>query len=109
MYYKVTKKAMRPASSKKECFYCHENIGDFHTDSCVLIRKKVLVAATITYEVSMPKDWGGEEIEFQRNDGSWCAANIIGELEELEKSGDCLCGRTEYKYLKDVSTSFLDE
>jgi hypothetical protein len=64
--------------------------------------KKVLVEATIKYEIEVPADWDGRMIEFSRNDGTWCASNIIEELKELNKKEDCLCSYVSYKFIKNV-------
>lgn len=87
----VTKSAMRPASTKEQCFYCNRAIGAMHDASCVLIKKKVRVRFTVEYEVSVPASWDKHMIEFQRNDGSWCVDNAIRELEALAEAKGCLC------------------
>jgi len=109
MKYKVTKKAKRPASKESKCFYCNQEIGDYHKDDCVLIRKKVKLRATIEYEVTVPSSWGEGSVEFNRNDGSWCASNLIDELKEIDKEYGCLCDFVEFKYLEDASKPFLEE
>jgi hypothetical protein len=93
--FKVTKKAMRPASTEERCFYCNEKIGDYHTEDCVLITKTVQVKMTVTYPVEVPAHWSKRDVEFHRNDSSWCCNNAIAELDaisnELEKKGECFC------------------
>ena len=106
--HKVTSEAMHPGSSKKQCLYCQRIIGAYHKSDCVLIRKRVKVRATVEYEIVVPFFWDKSNIEFHRNDGSWCANNMIDELEELGK-GDCLCGLVHFEYLEDASDSYLDE
>jgi hypothetical protein len=107
----VTKKAERPASiSHGICFYCGRPIGTEHLSGCVLIKKKVLVRTTITYEIEVPSEWTSEDIEFHRNEGSWCCNNMIGELEEIIKEDDiCLCPITKSEYIRDTSKPYLDE
>jgi hypothetical protein len=107
--YPVTAEAMRPASSNRECFYCKEPVGGRHKPDCVLILKKVKVRLTIEYDIEVPDSWDDYMVEFSRNDGSWCADNLIGELERLRDSRDCLCGVAHFKYLADTSGPFLRE
>lgn len=106
--YIVTEKAKRPASPVDECFYCHQPVGGYHDSECVLIQRKVTVRMTIEYDVSVPAKWGKEDIEFHRNESSWCSTNAIGELEEITKDG-CLCDKTNFAYLREASGPYLGE
>jgi len=109
MTFYVTEKAMRPASDKRRCFYCLAPIGDEHKQDCVLVKKKVTVQMKISYEITVPASWEKHQIEFQRNDGSWCADNAISELEEIAEKEGCLCNRAEFEYIGGDSKPFLDE
>lgn len=104
----VTEKAQRPANMNGKCFYCHQKIGDKHKVDCVLVKKKVKVKMKleVEYEVEVPADWDKDQIEFHRNEGSWCANNALEELENLE---GCLCDDAEFEYMEDTSTPFLGE
>ena len=95
--FKVTEKAMRPASPNRECFYCKQPVGGEHKADCVLVQKTVLVQASIEYEVTVPASWNEEDILFHRNESSWCQSNIIRELEELDDRG-CLCEKVTFEY-----------
>jgi hypothetical protein len=106
--YIVSRDAMRPASLEEMCFYCHQPIGQEHKESCVLIKKKVKVRMTVEYIISVPNEWDKDQIEFHRNDSTWCADNAIKELEEFSKGG-CLCQYTNFEYLGDETNSFLQE
>jgi len=65
---------------------------------------------TIEYEVDVPSRWGKENIEFHRNEGSWCADNGLDELQELAEKKGCLCETSVfYEYIKDSSEPYLDE
>lgn len=108
--FKVTAKAMRPASKAKQCFYCQEPVGGEHEDNCVLILKRVKVSLTIEYEVSVPGHWDRHAIEFQRNDGSWCADNLIEELREFAEEKGCLCPHAHFEFVEDCdNTTCLKE
>lgn len=108
--YRVTEKAMRPASPKRRCFFCQERVGGIHKPDCVLITKKVSVRLTIEYDIEVAADLEPHTIEFARNEGSWCKDNLIRELEELGKENGCLChAKIRYDYLKDASGPYLSE
>ena len=104
----VTEKAQRLAKMDGTCFYCSQPIGDFHKDNCVLIRKKVKVRCIIDYPITVPSYWDSHDVEFHRNEGGWCADNIIDELETLSES-NCLCDITQYEYIEDITGAELDE
>ena len=108
MRFIVTEKAQRPADMNGHCFYCQQPIGSAHEDDCVLVKKRVKVRMTVEYEVEVPARWDKEQIEFHRNEGSWCSDNALAELEELEGDG-CLCPITEFEYLGGDSEPFLGE
>jgi hypothetical protein len=105
--FKVTEDAMRPATPARECFYCNQAIGAEHKADCVTINKRVKVRATIEYEIDVPASWDKEQVEFHRNEGSWCSDNMLADLECLMHDGGCLCGIVEYEMLQDSSEYFL--
>ena len=107
--FKVTKKAMRPVSIKKECFYCQQPIGSYHKNDCVLIQKDVIIRAVIEYKIQVPNDWDKEMIEFNRNEGTWCSSNMIDELKALEGRKSCLCRYVKWELVKDKGNIRLDE
>lgn len=107
--FKVTEKAMRPASRERRCFYCNQPVGSMHKDDCVLISKKVKMRMIVEYDVLVPSTWTKEQIEFHRNDSSWCASNVISELEELDKEDRCLCGIARFEYLGEDDKLLLNE
>lgn len=82
------------------CTWCRQPVGLPHADDCVTVKRRVVVRAIVEYEISVPEHWGPEEIEFHRNDGSWCANNM---LYELEKVDDCLCPLTRYEFVREMS------
>jgi hypothetical protein len=105
----VTEKAMRPASKTLECFYCQRALGDEHKTDCVLISKKVKVRMIVEYEIKVPNHWGKEDIEFQRNEGSWCASNAMEELEGTFDDTSCMCGAAEFEYIGGDTEPYLAE
>lgn len=70
--------------------------------------KTVRVRATIEYDLEVPENWTNKDIEFHRNDGTWCADSIVEELEEQAGTGGhyteegyrpCMCGLTNFEVL----------
>ena len=105
----VTEAAMRPASSKPECFYCKVPLGGIHHNTCATIRKKVMVRMTVEYEVDVPAHWDSNMVNYHRNEGGWCGGNAIEELQDLAGESECLCGFVKFDYLRDTSEPFLNE
>ena len=106
----VTEKAQRPADINGCCFYCQQPIGTPHKPDCVLINKKVKIRMTVEYFVEVPNHWTAHDIEFHRNESSWCAGNVIPELEELDdKEKGCLCRYTRFEYIGEESEPYLSE
>lgn len=91
----------RPNGPDDECFYCRQPMGNLHLGTCPIPSKKVKVRLTIEYEIDVPIYADKTDIEFQRNEGSWCGSNCIQELEELEKEIGCLCPVATYELIDD--------
>jgi len=89
--FKVTKKSMRPACDKHQCFYCEAPIGGFHKQNCVLVQKKVKIKVKFECEVSVPFHWSREQIEFHYAEQSFHLVDAIetigGELTAVDPSG----------------------
>lgn len=107
----VTSKAARPAGKPDECFYCQQKIGSAHKGDCVLIRKRVTVRMTVEYDIEVPAAWGKDEIEFQRNESSWCATNAIKELSNQfdTDEAECMCPVSHFTYIGNDTDSYLSE
>ena len=110
---------IRPAGATDACFYCNARVGEPHHDDCVIIRR------TNTYRVfaggrqvaiwkhDEPVSWDNELGEFQKNEGSWCADNILDDdgfehLRELipDEEGACLCGVLVFRIAERGRTVF---
>jgi len=109
MSFTVTAKAMRPASDKRECFYCHQAIGQDHLNDCVLIHRKATVRMIVEYEVEVPAHWTCGDVALHRNESGWCASNAIEELENETQINGCLCNRTKFECLNVFGERILDE
>lgn len=79
-------------NSKVGCLYCDQPIGEPHKWECVTLRKKVMIQATLKYEIDVPRSWNNEQILFHRTESSWCEDGFITEMEKLSEKNGCLCG-----------------
>lgn len=104
----VTENAMRPASPKRECFYCHRVIGLPHKDDCVLIQKKVKLRFIVEYETTVPDFWDKDQIEFHRNESSSCKNNDFRILEAMSEN-PCMCEHAKIEFVESLSGPFVDE
>jgi len=92
----------RPARMDGTCFYCRQPVGGLHVPNCVAFKRRVRVRAVIEYEIDVPASWSKEQIEFHRNEGSWCADNMIDEISAIGGEDGCLCAAVQFTYLDDV-------
>ena len=97
---KVDESAVAPAGRPDECFWCTAKIGDDHKTECVTQTRKVKVRAIIEYEIDAPRSWTAHDIVFHRNYSSWCADNIVNELQQITESGACLCDATKFEVVE---------
>lgn len=107
----VTPDAERPAGTAGRCFYCQREVGAKHDPACVLIKRRVRIRMTVEYEVDVPACWTDEDIEFHRNDGTWCANNALTELDALfgSEDGPCLCVAAKFAYVAEAGLPRLEE
>lgn len=60
--------------------------------------KTVRVRATVEYDLRIPESMTKADIEFHRNEGTWCADGLVRELEDQVRSAEgeeyrpCMCG-----------------
>lgn len=87
-----------------KCFYCTAATGTEHDAECVCRRRTVVVRMTVEHIVVVPESWNSDQINFHRNDSSWCVSNAFRQLADLsDSSGQCHCGHTEVEYLRDAT------
>jgi len=91
---------IRPAGNPDQCFYCKSKIGEEHRTDCCIVTKKVLINYCIVVEIDVPHYKSAEQIEFHRNSGTWCANNLIDELQQIKEEKGCLCLATTAKFIK---------
>jgi len=101
---------IRPAGEPDECFYCRGKVGQDHTKECVIPSKLVRLKVTAEIDVEVPWNWTAKEIDFHRNESSWCVDNILRDFEQhikLHEDHGCLCQNTVIKYIKTVDETPL--
>jgi len=89
------------------CFYCLSEVGKEHATDCVIRTRKVLIKMTIEFPYETVESWDKKQIEFQLNEGTWCASNIIAKLKEFDKKMGCLCQFAEFKYLRELNPKLI--
>lgn len=99
--YAITKNhGPRPAGRDDECFYCHGPLGADHHPNCVMRDRTVVVRATVEYVVRVPERHTPDQIEFRRNESSWCASNMLSELDSPET---CICNAVTFEYVREAT------
>jgi hypothetical protein len=94
----------RPAGSPDECFYCRAPLGAEHQPTCVMRERYVVVLAMVAVRIPVPESWDKEQIEFARNEGSWCADNL-----SLEPSEGCMCSHMDIRYVGEWNGDALQQ
>lgn len=105
----VTDRGAKSSPTPGKCIYCSAGVGEQHTDDCVCRLRTVVVRMTIEYVIDVPESWTASDIDFHRNESSWCSNNANHELrklfEHIEKDDvSCLCGTTRFEYMREAST-----
>lgn len=93
---------IRPAGKSDVCFYCNQKVGEPHGRDCVVVTKTVKLRYSFKIEVDVPHFWEKSDIEFHRNEGTWCADNALSDISDFAKKHGCLCDVFEAKFLEIV-------
>lgn len=96
-----------------QCGYCESPLGEEHEADCVCRKRPVLIELRIRMVVDRPESWGKEDIEFQINEGSYCAGNLIHALAESDNVagewGCCdSCARTEAEFIRPATDEDIE-
>jgi hypothetical protein len=91
------------AGRPDKCFYCSGKIGREHDADCVTLDKPVKVRLTLDLVLTTVRGWTKEQSERRWNEGSWCADNIISDIERHCADGHCLCNRAHIDILGDAT------
>ena len=89
----------RPAGQPDQCFYCGQALGQEHKPDCVMRKRTVVLQFTVEMTVEVPEFWTPEQIEFHRNESSYCSGNVVGEL----SAAGCLCSTSHFEFLREAN------
>ena len=84
------------------CFYCDHAVGADHAPDCVVLQRTVVLEMKVRYVASVPRYWSKDDIEFHRNDGSFCLSNDLAQLCKEDETG-CLCDRAEVAFVREAT------
>lgn len=94
------------------CFYCGQIVGEEHKADCVCRLKVVMVEVSMTIPRVVPADWDESMVNFHLNESSWCADNIINDLNRYinakNQGAPCMCGTFCGKLLRDATEEDLN-
>jgi hypothetical protein len=84
--------------------------GVEHKTDCVMRKRTVMVRFTVDLAMEYPEDFDAQAIEFNWNQGSLCADNLIDRMqdatdrmEEHSQTHGCLCRFVEAKFLREAT------
>jgi len=102
------------ASGKLDCcFYCGQIVGEEHKADCVCRLKVVMVEVSMTIPRVVPADWDESMVNFHLNESSWCADNIIEDINlyinSKNQGAPCMCGTFCGKLLRDATEEDLKD
>lgn len=80
------------------CHFCRNKIGERHDAKCVCFTKTVTIRLVAEYPIEVPNFWDKGNIEFHRNEGSWCATSAIDELDALFGDGSDTCACESFTF-----------
>lgn len=94
--------AARPVGKLEVCFYCNQPIGGEHKPDCVCVVRKIRVRVSVEMDIWRPASWKEGDVGFDLEGSSWCATNIIDELQEYADSKEpgCLCSDFDFEILQ---------
>lgn len=99
----TTENGPRPAGPPDRCFYCDEAVGGVHKSDCVLRERTIVARLVIEHVVVVPEHWTPEHFLFHRNEGTWCASNVLRELGASDGDGPCICHATEVAFVREAT------
>lgn len=85
------------------CIWCQTPVGEEHRSDCACRTRTVVIRATFEIVRRVPEDWHDEAVNFHLNDSSWCASNLIHEIEILESHLNCLCPKFKGEYVREAT------
>jgi len=71
--------------------------------------RKVLVKHTIIIEHEFEDGMTNDQIDFLFNESSWCANNLLTEMEKLDAIHQCVCHRHKAEVVPDIDGQVINE
>lgn len=71
-------------------------------------RQTRYIKIEIHLPMSFPDDWDDDMIRFHLNESSWCADNIIDELEKYSEEHGCICGVCKFDTIANNEEAMCD-
>lgn len=99
----TTDNGVRPAGEPDRCFYCRAGISEPHGPECVMVRRSVVIRATIDFVHDVPAHWGEDDIRFNLNESSRCAGNTLADLAEQAEGEWCFCGQIDHDFVREAT------
>jgi hypothetical protein len=95
----------RPAGKPGFCFYCRKPTSEPHEKDCVIPKRSVVLRMEVEMVVDVPDHWTPENIEFHRNDGTWCTSNAFQELARAtdKPNANCGCSCSKFTFLREAT------
>ena len=64
-----------------------------------------MISMAVEYVTAVPQSFDVDDIEFQRNDGTWCSNNDVEELAKLlGDDSTCFCWSTRFEFVREATT-----
>jgi len=103
----VKARDVAPLGPPGHCTWCFAPIGSEHEPTCAVPQRTVVVRVSVEMVISVPDSWTADQIEFHRNEGSWCCDNwrdeLNGLMDRLESASLCSCGLISTAFVRDAT------
>lgn len=96
------KNGPRLAGKPDECFFCLQKIGENHKENCVCYRKLVVIKVEFEYTYETYVNQTPEKLEFYLNEGTYCADNLLEDLQKVSNANGCICPNFTGTYLREA-------
>lgn len=103
---KVLKRQLNTTDKRfpRHCVQCCALLGEEHEPNCIFRKRTVVIKLEVEYVVDVPDSWEEDDIDFHRNESSWCSDNGIEEIQDmLKRTKGCLCGKCSWSYVREAN------
>lgn len=97
-----------PNRSDGTCYFCSSPSGQPHSGNCIVMSKTVVVKVELEVVIEAPRHWGKDDIEFDRNLGTWCSDNLLRDLGRWSDMEDderqcCSCDTMSVTFVREAT------